>query len=84
MVVLLCGWLGMTYLGVDGISNGNPNLLVNGIDYDGRICGVDEAVKDKSKVTGNLILHRLGVCIGSLRETTTVVRFNFLRRSLHA
>lgn len=50
MIVLLVAWLGMTYLGVDAISNGDPHLLVNGIDYDGRICGVDEAVKDKSKV----------------------------------
>lgn len=41
----------MTYLGVDGISKGNPDLLLNGIDYDGRICGVDDGVKDKSKVT---------------------------------
>ncbi|CAN0483278.1 unnamed protein product, partial [Hapterophycus canaliculatus] len=41
MAILLFAWLGMTYLGVDGIANGDPNLLVNGIDYDGRICGVD-------------------------------------------
>lgn len=52
MLVLLLAWLGMTYLGVDGIANGDPNLLVNGIDYDGRICGIDADVKDKSKVTG--------------------------------
>lgn len=50
MVVLLLGWLVMTYLGVDAISNGDPHLLVNGIDYDGRICGIDDAVKDKPKV----------------------------------
>lgn len=40
----------MTYLGVDAISTGDPDVLVNGIDYDGRICGVDEDVKDKPKV----------------------------------
>lgn len=50
MVVLLVAWLAMTYLGVDAISKGDPHLLVNGIDYDGRICGIDEAVKDKPKV----------------------------------
>lgn len=50
MVVLLLGWLAMTYLGFDGIANGDPHLLVNGIDYDGRICGIDDAVKDKPKV----------------------------------
>ena len=51
MIVLILGWLAMTYLGADGIANGDPHLLVNGIDYDGRICGIDDAVKDKPKVT---------------------------------
>lgn len=50
MAVLLLGWMAMTYLGADGIANGDPHLLVNGIDYDGRICGVDEVVKDRPKV----------------------------------
>lgn len=50
MIVLLVAWLGMTYLGADAISNGDPHLLVNGIDYDGRICGIDDTVKDKPKV----------------------------------
>lgn len=50
MIVLLVGWLAMTAVGADGIANGDPHLLVNGIDYDGRICGVDEVVKDKPKV----------------------------------
>ena len=43
----------MTYLGVDGITNGDPDILLNGIDYDGRICGVDEGVTDKPKVDVN-------------------------------
>lgn len=53
MIILAMTWIAMTYLGVDAISNGNPELLVNGIDYEGRICGVDDAVKDKSKVGGS-------------------------------
>lgn len=50
MVVLLLAWAGMTGLGYDGIANGDPRVLLNGIDYDGRICGVDTDVQDKSKV----------------------------------
>lgn len=51
MIILVIAWLAMTYLGVDAMRNGDPDVLVNGIDYAGRICGVDDAVKDKSKVS---------------------------------
>lgn len=50
MLILVLTWAAMTYLGVDAIRNGDPHLLMNGIDYDGRICGVDAAVKDTPKV----------------------------------
>lgn len=50
LLIIVLAWAGMTYLGVDAISNGDPYVLINGIDYDGRICGVDEGVEDKSKV----------------------------------
>lgn len=50
MLALVMTWVAMTYLGADGIENGDPHLLVNGIDYNGRICGVDSGVKDKPKV----------------------------------
>lgn len=52
MLTLVMAWIAMTYLGVDGITNGDPDILLNGIDYDGRICGVDTDVKDKPKVGG--------------------------------
>lgn len=52
MLTLVMAWIAMTYLGVDGITNGDPDILLNGIDYDGRICGVDDDVKDKPKVGG--------------------------------
>lgn len=50
MLTLVMAWVAMTYLGADGIANGDPDILLNGIDYDGRICGVDAGVKDKPKV----------------------------------
>lgn len=55
MVVLLLAWAGMTGLGYDGIANGDPHVLLNGIDYDGRICGVDTDVQDKSKVNATRV-----------------------------
>lgn len=50
MLLLVMSWLAMTYLGIDGITQGDPDILMNGIDYNGRICGVDSEVKDRSKV----------------------------------
>lgn len=50
MIALIMAWVAMTGLGIDAILTGRPNMLLNGIDYDGRICGVDEDVKEKSKV----------------------------------
>lgn len=43
-------WVAMTYLGADAIQHGNPDILLNGIDYNGRICGVDSPVEDKPNV----------------------------------
>lgn len=43
-------WVAMTYLGADAILQGNPDILLNGIDYNGRICGVDTSVEDKPNV----------------------------------
>eukprot|EP00903_Cladosiphon_okamuranus_P016544 g15262.t1 len=74
MIVLLMGWLAMTYLGADGITNGDPHLLVNGIDYDGRICGVDEAVKDKPKLY-YIRFDGTGVCV---EDCPTVTNFDRL------
>ncbi|CAM9571680.1 unnamed protein product [Ectocarpus sp. 6 AP-2014] len=74
MLVLILAWLAMTYLGVDGISNGNPDLLLNGIDYDGRICGVDDGVKDKSKLY-YIRFDGTGVCV---EECPTVTNFDHL------
>ena len=49
-LVIIVAWAAMTYLGVDAIVKGDPDILLNGIDYKGRVCGVDDAVKDKPEV----------------------------------
>lgn len=50
VIVIVMAWVAMTYLGFDAIQQGNPDILLNGIDYNGRICGVDSAVEDKPNV----------------------------------
>ena len=51
---MLCGaWAAMTLLGLivtgaipnESLEPGDPRRLINGIDYDGRICGVDADVE---------------------------------------
>lgn len=66
MLTLVMAWIAMTYLGVDGMTNGDPDILLNGIDYDGRICGVDEGVTDKPKVG-----RRVGMKVHATVNTLT-------------
>lgn len=63
MFILIFTWAAMTYLGLDGIKHGDPEVLINGIDYDGRICGVDDGVADKSKV----MISAMRCVFGTLR-----------------
>lgn len=51
--MLFAAWGAMTLLGLivtgmipaEGLEPGNPKRLINGIDYEGRICGVGSEVK---------------------------------------
>lgn len=51
--MLCAAWAAMTLLGLivtgaipnDNLEPGDPRRLINGIDYDGRICGVDAEVE---------------------------------------
>lgn len=53
LLLIFLTWFAMTVLGfiVTGaipnasLEPGDPRRLINGIDYDGRICGVDPEVK---------------------------------------
>lgn len=57
LLMLIAAWAAMTVLGLivtgmiphPGLEPGNPKRLINGIDYDGRICGVGSAVKVGNK-----------------------------------
>jgi len=47
-LIMLAGvWSSMGYMGWFAFNNANPLYLLNGVDWQGNICGLDEVVKDK-------------------------------------
>lgn len=70
-LLLVTSWIATTVLGLIVIGAvesvylepGNPYRLINGIDYEGRICGSDDGVADLHKWYA--LPSRLGVCIES-------------------
>jgi len=49
LLLLLACWIAMTTLGIDALVRGDPALLINGVDEQGRICGIDSGVKGASQ-----------------------------------
>ncbi|CAN0135739.1 unnamed protein product [Discosporangium mesarthrocarpum] len=80
----MASWFGMTVLGLivtgvipnDKLEPGDPRRLVNGIDYNGRICGVDTEVEAKSKIY--YMPSTSGVCIESCPMVTNYTQFHCL------
>lgn len=68
MLMLFAAWGAMTLLGLivtgmiphSGLEPGNPKRLINGIDYEGRICGVGSEVKVQNFFT---TVHGVGLAI---------------------
>lgn len=64
MLMLIVAWIAMTGLGLivigvipsDSLEPGDPRRLLNGIDYNHRICGVDSGVKVKA-VSETIVLQ---------------------------
>ncbi|CAM9299589.1 unnamed protein product, partial [Laminaria digitata] len=81
-LLMLCGaWAAMTLLGLivtgaipnDSLEPGNPRRLINGIDYDGRICGVDADVEEKSNIY--YLSSGDGVCVETCPLVTNYTQF---------
>ncbi|KAG5189666.1 plasma-membrane choline transporter-domain-containing protein [Tribonema minus] len=80
-LLLIASWAAMTFLGlvVVGIIDspefeaGNPKRLVNGIDNQGHICGVDKAVADLDKFYP--VPSGTGVCVASCPKEDNYERF---------
>ncbi|CAM9834935.1 unnamed protein product, partial [Hapterophycus canaliculatus] len=81
LLLLFMAWAAMTFLGFivtgliphDGLEPGNPKRLINGIDYEGRICGVGTHVKERDNIyylpSGN------GVCVEECPMETNYTKF---------
>ncbi|CAM9992914.1 unnamed protein product, partial [Phaeothamnion confervicola] len=49
--VLIVGmWVAMTVVGIESVQEGDPEILINGVDYKGRICGKSSGVEDLTKL----------------------------------
>ncbi|CAM9740877.1 unnamed protein product [Ascophyllum nodosum] len=81
-LLLLCAaWAAMTALGLvvtgtiphESLEPGKPQRLINGIDYNGRICGIDSGVEDRSKIY--FVPSGEGVCLDSCPLTTNYAQF---------
>lgn len=66
-LLIIAAWVVMTLIGQEAMREGNPYALINGIDDKGRICGVDDSVKDLPKFypvllrgVGEFVLLRMG------------------------
>ena len=42
-----CTWTGMTFLGYTAYMEGNPQVLIGGLQWDGKICGYNKGVRNK-------------------------------------
>jgi len=78
LLMLIASWVAMTGVGLvatgfvkdKNLPEGNPRRLINSIDYDGRICGYDEEVKDKP--VGYYMLNKSIVCVKECPTTNDV------------
>lgn len=71
MLALIGVWVGMTAVGIDAGQRGSLKELLNGIDYDGRICGVSEGVGAlEDLIYVNNLLN--GVCIKNCPDETVL------------
>ena len=97
-ILLTCCWIAMTLIGLAAlgyriggteviqIQQGNPDLLIRGVDYEGNICGVSEIVKDNKYAwnpnlsgtnkdsTGVLVPIFFSVCVSSCPLSGDIVK----------
>ena len=70
-IMLVACWVAMTAIGLvvtgvikdDNLSAGKPELLLNAMDYDGKICGVDAGLEDLSN--GYYMMDGSVVCVAT-------------------
>lgn len=88
LLMLWMAWGAMTILGLivtgvvshESLEPGDPRRLLNGIDYDGRICGVDSAVKVRQNIS---LVHLLTVLVVSVCQLSMAHPHFFTFNSVH-
>ncbi|CAN0154321.1 unnamed protein product, partial [Phaeothamnion confervicola] len=68
-LLIICMWVAMTALGIDGIENGDPYLLIAPVDYEGNICGHTSGYEDLDNLY-YISTSGYGVCVESCPTTT--------------
>jgi len=74
LLLIIAAWVAMTGVGIDSIEQGDPRILVNGIDYAGNICGYTSSVKDLKYLFW--INEYTTVCIDECPSVDGGVNFN--------
>uniref|UniRef100_A0A7S2Y2B5 Choline transporter-like protein n=1 Tax=Fibrocapsa japonica TaxID=94617 RepID=A0A7S2Y2B5_9STRA len=82
MLLLIAVWFATTILGFivcgvienENLEAGNPWRLVNGVDYDGRVCGIDSGVKNEENIY--YLPSGAGICIESCPTATDYKQFH--------
>jgi len=64
-VMLFAMWTGMTYVGISAVTKGDYRVIINPMDYDGNICGIDDKGRDMTNYPKLVYVNNLagGVCV---------------------
>mmetsp|Transcript_32718 Transcript_32718/g.43069 ORF Transcript_32718/g.43069 Transcript_32718/m.43069 type:complete len:609 (-) Transcript_32718:403-2229(-) len=73
-LLLVAAWAAMTYLGYDAVQNGDLNILTKGMQYDGKLCGVDEGVIDYPYLY-YIRTDLTGVCVDACPSETDLFQY---------
>lgn len=89
LLLLVATWVAMTGIGlaamgiikVDGLSKGNPDRLLNGMDYHGNVCGVTNYVTPNGNDTIDLphayfLPSGMAVCVESCPNSTNFDQYH--------
>ena len=71
LLMFCAAMLAMTAIGLDGAANSNIDALVNPMDYQGRVCGVDAGVATKPAAV--VMEVRVRACCGDGSKSESVL-----------
>ncbi|CAM9134848.1 unnamed protein product [Choristocarpus tenellus] len=69
MVLIVCLWVAMTWIGADSISEGDVDKLLAPIDYNGNLCGYTDGFENTEQLYYANV-GGSGVCVDGCPDTT--------------